>query len=67
MDLQVVELVTFLWGHLLLVVVLASMAAAALFWLASVAGCGVALARRLHMPGRAALANDTRALERGLA
>ncbi len=58
MNLQSVELVSVLYVHLILVIVLARTAAAALFWLASEAWWGAALARRLRMLGRAVQAND---------
>ncbi len=62
MNLRLVELATFLWGHMLFGAVLACMAAAARFWLASaVLWRGGALTRRLCVMGRAVQANDGRA------
>jgi hypothetical protein len=67
MNLQSVELVSVLCGHLIFVIVLARTAAAALFWLASEALWGAALARRLRRLGRAVQANDAPALKGGFA
>ena len=67
MNLQSVELISVLCAYLKLVIVLARMVAAALFWLASEALWGAALARRLPMLGRAVQANDAPALKGGFA